>query len=614
MKTRLTPADRLLIRTCVRAPWYGLLLVLGLCAVTASSLLIPAALAAAANEVLAHRAAGPATLRLATLLAAYSLSSLAVGLISPAIIAGNTTWLSRRLFTHAISLGVPGQETFPPGDMTSRLLNGVPAASGAGIQAFQVATGLLTSLGAIGALWLTDWRIGCTFVVSAVLLAVVVRPSMRGASDAFLRYQRAQGRLATLLSEAIGGIRTIASSGTADRETERILRPLPELAAAGAETWSVQRRVAWRFALCLGLIEVPVLATAGLLVAAGRLSPGDWLAVAGYATLALGAVESIDAVMEIAHARAAATRVCEVLVTSPAGRAAGRAAGTARLTDVSGQVTFRGVTVAAGGHRILDGVNLHVPAGSTAAIVGRSGAGKTTLVGLLGMVSEPDEGEILLDGVAVSSVRPADLHRALAYAFARPASLGKTIADHIGYGTPHLSRAETEHAARIARAHDFIERLPLGYDTPLAGAPLSGGERQRLGIARAVAADARVLVLDDATSSLDTATEAQVTEALRELRAGRTTLVIAHRASTAALADTVIWLDGGRIRAMAPHARLWSDPDYRAVFAAQSPHAAGPPRTTSPPRTPNPHTENPEHTADLEPPDLAAPNLEGARR
>jgi ATP-binding cassette subfamily B protein len=144
--------------------------------------------------------------------------------------------------------------------------------------------------------------------------------------------------------------------------------------------------------------------------------------------------------------------------------------------------------------------------------------------------------------------------------------LGATIHDMIAYGRPGASRAEVEAAAGVAQADRFIRLLPKGYDTPLAQAPMSGGELQRLGLARAILTRARIIVLDDATSSLDTATEAKVAEALARVLAGRTSLVVAHRAMTAARADLVAWLDAGRIRALAPHLALWSDPSYRAVF------------------------------------------------
>ncbi|MGH3930851.1 MAG: ATP-binding cassette domain-containing protein, partial [Pseudonocardiaceae bacterium] len=153
------------------------------------------------------------------------------------------------------------------------------------------------------------------------------------------------------------------------------------------------------------------------------------------------------------------------------------------------------------------------------------------------------------------------------------------VHDMIAYARPTASRADVTAAATIAQADRFIRSLPAGYDTPLTQTPLSGGELQRLGLARAILIDARVLILDDATSSLDTATEVKVTQALQQVFTGRTSLVVAHRAATAARADLVAWLDAGRIRALAPHLALWPDPDYRAVFAlddnAEDPDIAG---------------------------------------
>jgi ATP-binding cassette subfamily B protein len=565
--SRLTSADRLLVRTGLTAPGWALLLVAGMCVTTATSLLVPVSLATATNAVIAHRDAAMATGRLAAILIAGALGSLAVGVAEPTSLAGGTAWLGHRLLRHMISLGERGLAEFPPGDMTSRLLDNVPAAANAGPSALEIALNLVTSLGAVAALWLTDWVLGAVLLFAAGPAIMMMRASVRAAPEMFLRYARAQGRIAARLSEALDGIRTIASSGTIGLEVDRVLRPLPELAAAGRATWRVQQRVAWRASLCFALMELAVLATAGWQVAAGKLSAGQWLAVAGYTTLALGVFGTIDSLMGIAHSRAAAVRVAEILDTRPAGRRTG----TARLGSGAGQLAFRRVTVRSGDHLVLDGIDLDIPAGVTAAVVGPSGTGKTTLAALVGRLAEPDEGEVLLDGTAVSDFLPSELRRSVAYAFARPASLGKTVADDIGYGSRLIARTDIERAARMARAHDFIRRLPDGYDTPMADTPLSGGERQRLGIARAIAADARVLVLDDATSSLDTATEAQVNDAIRELRAGRTTLIVAHRAGTAARADTVVWLHEGHVRGMAPHERLWRDPAYRAIFSSEAP-------------------------------------------
>jgi ATP-binding cassette subfamily B protein len=568
---RLAPADRLLIQVGLRAPGWAVVLVAGMCATTGASLLVPASLATVTNAVIAHRDAAAAIGRLAVFLVAGALGSLAAGLAGPAIFARGSAWLGHRLVRHVISLGGSGLDQFPAGDMTSRLLDGIPAAAAAGPGALEAGMSLVTSLGGVAALWHADWLLGAVFLVGAGPAVIVARSSVRGASDVYLRYQRAQGRIAAGLSEALSGIRTIQSSGTISLEVARVLRPLPELTAAGRATWDVQRRTAWRASLCFALMEVAVLATAGWEVAAGQLSVGAWLAAAGYTTLALGIFGAIDTLLGIAQSRAGAVRVTEVLAIRPAGRASG----TARLDSAGGHLTFRRVTVRSGSRLVLDGLDLDIPAGVTAAVVGRSGTGKTMLAGLPGRLAEPDEGDVLLDGIAVSSLLPSQLRRGVAYAFARPACLGRTVADDIAYGSRPMARADIECAARMACAHDFIQRLPRGYDTPMSDAPLSGGERQRLGIARAIAADARVLVLDDATSSLDTATEARVTEALSELRQGRTTLIVAYRVGTAARADIVVWLDEGRVRGMAPHWQLWRDPDYRAVFGgAELPDAS----------------------------------------
>jgi ATP-binding cassette subfamily B protein len=207
---------------------------------------------------------------------------------------------------------------------------------------------------------------------------------------------------------------------------------------------------------------------------------------------------------------------------------------------------------------VLDGLDLVVPGGAAVAVVGRSGTGKSLLAALAGRLTDPDEGRILLDGVPLATLDHAALRHAVGYAFARPALFGATVAEAIG--------GDAEAAARSARADSFIGRLPLGYRTPPSEAPLSGGELQRLGLARALAHPGRLLVLDDATSSLDTVTEMQVADVLTG--DPRTRLIIAHRVGTAARADLVAWLDGGRIRACAPHHELWRDPRYREVFGA----------------------------------------------
>jgi ATP-binding cassette subfamily B protein len=218
-----------------------------------------------------------------------------------------------------------------------------------------------------------------------------------------------------------------------------------------------------------------------------------------------------------------------------------------------------------GGHPTLLDIDLTVPAGVTVALVGRSGAGKSTLAAVAGGLRTPDAGTVSLDGVDLAMVAPHDLRAAFGHAFDRPHLLGDTVAEAIGQGTDADLDAITA-AARAAQVDDAIVRLPHGYHTPLADAPMSGGEAQRVGLARALVRDPRVLVLDDATASLDTVTEERVTNAIRTSLPGRTRLVSTHRISIAEQADLVAWLSGGQLRALARHHELWQFADYRAVF------------------------------------------------
>lgn len=226
---------------------------------------------------------------------------------------------------------------------------------------------------------------------------------------------------------------------------------------------------------------------------------------------------------------------------------------------------------------VLDRLDLTVPGGACVAVVGRSGAGKSVLAALAGRLADPDEGTVLLDGRPLTALRRAELREAVAYAFARPVLLGDTLAEAIAFGRGPLPPARIRAAARAARADEFVSLLPGGYGTPPARAPLSGGEIQRLGLARAFAHHGRLLILDDATSSLDTVTEHHVARALLSAAGRRTRVVTTHRPTTAARADLVAWLDAGRLRALAPHADLWPLPEYRALFAAPAPQdGAGP--------------------------------------
>jgi ATP-binding cassette subfamily B protein len=240
-------------------------------------------------------------------------------------------------------------------------------------------------------------------------------------------------------------------------------------------------------------------------------------------------------------------------------------------------VEFRGVVFGyprgADGHDrglVLDGVDLTVAPGETLALVGATGSGKSTIGRLLPRFYDVNSGAVLLDGVDVRTLRLAELRDHVGVAFDEPFLFSTSLADNIAFGRPDASRAEIEAAATAAEAHGFISALPDGYDTVVGerGYTLSGGQRQRVALARVLLDDPVVLVLDDATSAIDTQVEAAIHTAVRGRRVGRTTVLIAHRLSTIALADRVALLDGGRVVATGTHEQLLASvPRYREILA-----------------------------------------------
>ncbi|GAB7058462.1 ABC transporter ATP-binding protein [Streptomyces mexicanus] len=558
-----TDEGRVLLRTAGRhsAARRTALAVAGVAA-AGTGLLLPAALGRALDLLLAHHPATRWVLACAGLVVLTAVLDAAQTVLHGTVDARATAWLRRRTTRHVLALGPRAQDRFPAGELVARLVGNAAAAGTAPAAQAGLPAAVVGPLGAVVALAVIDPWLALVLLAGAPPLVLLLRALARNTSACVTDYQRVQGRMAATLTEAIAGRRTIRAAGLQERETARILRPLPELSRAGHRMWRVQGRAAAQAVAIAPLLQLAVVAVAGLLLARHRLTAGDLLAASRYAVLATGIGALVGQLTSLARARAAAARLGE-LHAVPAPRHGAR-----RLPEGGpGRLELRGVSARRGGRTVLDGVDLVVPGGTTLAVVGRSGAGKSLLASLAAYLADPDTGEVLLDGVPLRELSRTELRAAVACAFDRPVLLGTTVQDALALGLPRPSPDRIRAAARTAHADDFVRRLPAGYATVCAAAPRSGGEAQRLGLARAFAQGGRLLVLDDALSSLDTVTEHRVTQALTAPRAHGTRLLIAHRAATAARADAVAWLDGGRIRAVGRHAELWHDPGYRAVFA-----------------------------------------------
>ena len=389
-------------------------------------------------------------------------------------------------------------------------------------------------------------------------------------------YRTMRRRLAdmnSILSDTIGGIRVVQIFNQEEHEAGKFRAKSREFASAGVKTQGLQAFFFPGVALAFGVGQVVVWLVGGREVLANRLTPGELVMFSGYVAQFYAPVQSLANTANLyANTAASAERIYEVLDTQPDIKSTEEATA---LPEMDGKIELQDVSFGYdSGEPALEHINLTVEPGQMIGLVGPSGSGKSTLVQLISRFYDAKDGVVRIDGHDVRDLDLKDLRSHISVVPQDPYLFHGTVRDNISYGRPDAPFEEVLAAARAANAHEFIMKMPDGYDTHVGerGTKLSGGQRQRIAIARAILDDPKILILDEATSAVDTESEVLIQGALENLLAGRTTLAIAHRLSTVKNADKLVVLEDGHIVEEGTHDALMRDPDglYRRLVEMQT--------------------------------------------
>ena len=472
------------------------------------------------------------------------------------------------LYSHFVRLSFGFYDRHQTGQLMSRAtvdLQGVRFFLGYGLIFFF--QNVLTVVSVTIVLFFFEWRLALVVLaVTPFLVALAYRYS-HVAHPTLREVQQKLADVATVAEENIVGVHVVKAF--AQEPAEEAKFGVRNEALFG-QTLRANRQRATYVPL---LSFLPLLAQAAVLligsrmVAHGSLSIGSFISFNLYLALLVTPLRSLGMwVGQAQRATASGERIFQIL-DEP--EDVGDLPGAIDLPEGDGAIRFENVSFSyLPGRPVLQNLDLALDAGTTVALIGHTGSGKTTVSSLVPRFYDVDSGRVLVDGVDVREVKLASLRRSMGVITQDPFLFSTTVRDNIAFGLPELTDEEVERVARLAQAHEFVERLPQGYDTVIGerGITLSGGQRQRIAIARALAVDPRILILDDATASVDATTEAHIRAGLREVMEGRTTLIIAHRLSTIALADEVVVLDNGRIVARGTHEELLgTSPVYREI-------------------------------------------------
>jgi subfamily B ATP-binding cassette protein MsbA len=482
------------------------------------------------------------------------------------------TDMRKRVQAKIMRLPVRYFDSTQTGVLLSRIMSdaeGIRNLVGTGL--VQLVGGLVTAAISMGVLLYLNWRM-------TIVTALVLGAFGGGMAAAFRRLRplfRERGKInaevSGRLTEALGGIR-IVKSYTAEKREEivftkgahRIFRNIAQSMTGVSATTSGSTVI-------IGVVGVVMIWMGGNAIVASRMTLGDFVMYIFFIGLLAAPMVSIASIgTQITEAFAGLDRIREIMNMQTEDEAD---AGKPRLGEINGDIRFDEVWFEYNpGAPVLKGVSFHARPGTTTALVGSSGSGKSTLIGLVMAFNRPMKGRVMVDGKDLSDIPLRDYREQLASVLQENFLFDGTITDNIGYARPAATLDEIKHAARVAHCEEFILKFPQGYDTIVGerGIKLSGGQRQRVSIARAILAAPKVLILDEATSSLDSESEEMIQDGLKQLRAGRTTFVIAHRLSTIRSADQILVMEGGEIVERGTHAELLGrDGRYRQLYDKQ---------------------------------------------
>jgi ABC-type multidrug transport system fused ATPase/permease subunit len=477
--------------------------------------------------------------------------------------------LRSEMYAHLVRMSFGFYDRHQTGQLMSRAtvdLQGVRFFLGYGLIFFF--QNVLTVLSVTIVLFFFDWRLALVVLAITPVLVVLAYRYSHVAHPTLREVQQRLADVATVAEENIVGVHVVKAFAQEPAEEAKFKH-------RSERVFEQTLRANRQRALYVPLISfVPLLAQAAVLlygaqrVTDGSLSAGAFVAFNLYLAMLVVPLRSLGMwIGQAQRATAAGERIFQVL-DEPEDVA--DLPGAVPLPAGEGEIRFEDVTFEyLPGRPVLDGLDLDVTAGRTIALIGHTGSGKTTLTSLVPRFYDATDGRVTVDAVDVRDVELASLRGEIGVISQDPFLFSATVRENIAFGRGELSDEEIERHAQAAQAHEFIEQLPDGYDTVIGerGITLSGGQRQRIAIARALAVDPRILILDDATASVDATTEARIRAGLREAMRGRTTLIIAHRLSTIALADEIVVLADGRVAARGTHDELIeASPVYREIY------------------------------------------------